>query len=50
MQRNIDEKNLKFQGWMWKRGHLRKNWKKRWFILAEELLAYFESPMKAGVR
>lgn len=33
------------QGWLYKRGELVPNWKRRWFILAnEQHLAYFVSP------
>jgi hypothetical protein len=31
----LKEKNLSFKaGWLTKRGHVRKNWKKRWFSLS----------------
>eukprot|EP01087_Luapelamoeba_hula_P010175 TRINITY_DN2683_c0_g1_i4.p1 TRINITY_DN2683_c0_g1~~TRINITY_DN2683_c0_g1_i4.p1 ORF type:complete len:530 (-),score=72.30 TRINITY_DN2683_c0_g1_i4:76-1665(-) len=34
------------EGVMMKRGHMRKNWKRRWFVLAERKLHYFHSPAK----
>ena len=31
-------------GWLMKRGHVIKNWKKRWFVLDWPALRYYESP------
>jgi len=31
-------------GWLTKRGHQVKNWKKRWFLLKDPALTYFKSP------
>ena len=31
-------------GWLTKRGHTFKNWKRRWFVLKDPVLAYFKSP------
>lgn len=30
------------EGWLWKQGGRYKNWKRRWFILSENCLYYFE--------
>ena len=30
------------RGYLWKEGHQRKNWKKRWFLLDEGHLRYYE--------
>ena len=30
-------------GWLWKQGHLRKNWKLRWFVLKSQFLFYFKN-------
>ena len=32
------------EGFLFKEGHLRKNFKKRWFVLDEGHLKYFEAP------
>eukprot|EP01156_Anaeramoeba_ignava_P005177 Anaeramoba_ignava/a246591_67.p1 GENE.a246591_67~~a246591_67.p1 ORF type:complete len:124 (-),score=36.93 a246591_67:12-383(-) len=29
------------QGWLWKRGHFRKNWKKRYMVLRGNVISYF---------
>ncbi|XP_059831860.1 switch-associated protein 70b [Hypanus sabinus] len=29
------------QGYMWKKGHKRKNWNERWFILKPDLISYY---------
>lgn len=31
------------QGWLFKQGHIHRNWKKRWFILVKDALYYFHS-------
>jgi len=31
-------------GWLTKRGHTVKNWKRRWFVLRDPTLAYYKSP------
>ena len=30
-------------GWLWKQGHVRKNWKWRWFVLKAQFLFYYRS-------
>ena len=32
-----------FEGFMFKRGHLMKTWKQRWFVLTPTKLKYFET-------
>ena len=32
-----------WQGYLWKRGHLRRNWAERWFQLQPSCLCYFGS-------
>ena len=32
----------RLRGYLWKEGHQRKNWKKRWFLLDEGHLRYYE--------
>ncbi|KAJ0394382.1 hypothetical protein P43SY_007043 [Pythium insidiosum] len=29
------------RGWLWKRGHVRKNWKRRYFVLEKSVLRYY---------
>lgn len=41
---------VKASGFLWKKGHRVKNWKRRWFILRDAYLAYFEAPTKTNVR
>jgi len=31
-------------GWLTKRGHTVRNWKRRWFVLKDPVLAYYKSP------
>ena len=31
-------------GYLWKEGHNRKNWKRRWFVLEEQQLRYYATP------
>uniref|UniRef100_A0A8C5QPH8 Switch-associated protein 70 n=1 Tax=Leptobrachium leishanense TaxID=445787 RepID=A0A8C5QPH8_9ANUR len=31
------------QGYMWKKGHMRKNWKERWFVLEPHVITYYLS-------
>eukprot|EP00163_Fabomonas_tropica_P002582 TRINITY_DN1199_c0_g1_i1.p1 TRINITY_DN1199_c0_g1~~TRINITY_DN1199_c0_g1_i1.p1 ORF type:complete len:342 (-),score=76.99 TRINITY_DN1199_c0_g1_i1:118-1143(-) len=35
---------LMHQGFLTKRGGLRKNWKKRWFVMKDATLSYYEKP------
>lgn len=44
------QQKIKASGFLWKRGHRVKNWKRRWFILRDAYLAYFEGPTKTNVR
>lgn len=32
-----------FQGYMWKKGHVRRNWTERWFVLKPSFMAYYIS-------
>ena len=34
------------KGYLTKKGHKRRNWKKRWFILQRTIMRYFESREK----
>eukprot|EP01088_Endostelium_zonatum_P004504 TRINITY_DN15778_c0_g1_i1.p1 TRINITY_DN15778_c0_g1~~TRINITY_DN15778_c0_g1_i1.p1 ORF type:complete len:439 (-),score=52.39 TRINITY_DN15778_c0_g1_i1:46-1362(-) len=34
---------IKKEGWMEKRGHKRKNWTKRWFVLKKNCIEYYKS-------
>lgn len=34
---------LPFQGYMWKKGHVRRNWTERWFVLKPSNMAYYVS-------
>ena len=31
------------QGYMWKKGHMRRNWTERWFVLKPSSVAYYVS-------
>lgn len=31
------------QGYMWKKGHRRKNWTERWFVLKPNIISYYVS-------
>lgn len=31
------------QGYMWKKGHRRKNWTERWFVLKPNVISYYVS-------
>ena len=35
------------EGWMYKQGHIIKNWKRRWFVLEERTIKYFATPTSA---
>jgi hypothetical protein len=37
------------QGWLWKQGHVRKNWKRRWFILRGFELSYAKKAPAASL-
>lgn len=32
-----------FQGYMWKKGHVRRNWTERWFVLKPSTMSYYVS-------
>lgn len=34
---------LSVQGYMWKKGHVRRNWTERWFVLKPSSMAYYVS-------
>lgn len=34
---------LFLQGYMWKKGHRRKNWTERWFVLKPNIISYYVS-------
>ena len=34
------------KGYLTKKGHKRRNWKKRWFVLQRTIMRYFESREK----
>ena len=34
---------IKKEGWMEKRGHKRKNWTKRWFVLKKQSIEYYKT-------
>lgn len=36
------------QGWLTKKGHVRRNWKERWFVLQGTKLKYYEKPLQPG--
>ncbi|MDO9065804.1 MAG: hypothetical protein Q7U96_01805, partial [Chloroflexota bacterium] len=36
------------EGWIWKRGHLVKNWKIRWAVLKDKTLYYFKDQKNTG--
>lgn len=35
------------EGWMYKQGHIIKNWKRRWFVLEERTIRYYATPTSA---
>lgn len=35
--------SIRFQGYMWKKGHVRRNWTERWFVLKPCSIAYYAS-------
>jgi hypothetical protein len=38
--------DVDLQGWLLKKGHVRRNWKERYFILKGNSLSYYEKPPK----
>ena len=36
--------NVWLSGYLWKEGHMRKNWKRRWFVLDNQQLRYYTAP------
>lgn len=40
IQSNAEHLSFK-QGYMWKKGHKRKNWNERWFLLKPDLISYY---------
>lgn len=40
---NCHVAGLCFQGYLWKKGQLRRNWTERWFTLRPSTLAYYVS-------
>jgi len=39
-----ERKKCEKAGWLTKKGHNVKNWKRRWFVLKDTSLIYFKSP------
>ena len=37
------------EGWLWKKGHERTNWKKRWFVISGPFAAYYSSDTKGSL-
>lgn len=35
------------EGWMYKQGHIIRNWKRRWFVLEERTIRYYATPTSA---
>lgn len=35
--------NIILEGWLWKQGNRVRTWKRRWFILTDGCLCYYES-------
>ena len=35
-------------GWLVKQGHIRKSWKRRWFVLTGDVLVYFKTQVKSS--
>ncbi len=40
---DIDPASVTKEGWLIKQGHVVKNWKQRWFVLANSELSYFKT-------
>eukprot|EP00936_MAST-01D_sp_MAST-1D-sp1_P002561 g2561.t1 len=43
-----DENRVIFSGWLVKRGHIRKSWKRRWFELSPRYLRYYRREARQG--
>ena len=39
----INDGNVSYVGWLSKKGNLRKSWKRRWFVLKNNVLSYYEN-------
>lgn len=50
MRRRMEGERLVKSGYLMKKGERRKTWKKRWFVLRTEKLAYYKDDKVSGPR
>jgi len=42
LRKGVEGERVVKSGYLWKKGERRKNWKKRWFVLRTEKMAYYK--------
>eukprot|EP00736_Rhodelphis_marinus_P010304 Rmarinus@m.2661 len=46
----VPQKNIIKEGYLLKEGHLKKNWKKRWFVVSPSEITYYEDHTKKRLK